>query len=128
MKIIQGRASGPSDKRSATFTGDVWADPVLAPTDGVTINHVMFTPGARTHWHSHSRGQVLVVTSGEGRAGDDAGEVRAIRAGDVVLFEPGERHWHGAAPESFMAHLAISIGEHDWQEPVEDADYTKAPS
>lgn len=128
MKIIQGRAGGPSDKRSATFTGDVWADPVLAPVDGVTINHVLFAPGARTHWHNHDDGQVLICTSGEGRIGNDDGEAGVIRAGDVVFFEPGERHWHGAGPETFMAHIAISLGGHEWQEPVSDDDYPGTPA
>ena len=118
-----GRAGVPSELRTATFTGTVWGDPVLAETAGVTINSVSFAPGARTHWHSHDGGQVLVVTSGSGRVRDRDGNGSAISAGDVVFIEPGVEHWHGAAPDSYLVHLAISIQGHDWLEPVSDADY-----
>ena len=87
------------------------------------INHVHFAPGGRTHWHTHETGQVLVVTAGEGRACTDGGEPHVIAAGDVVWIPAGERHWHGAAPDTFMSHMAISIGDHDWQEPVADEQY-----
>ena len=93
-----GRAGVPSELRTATFTGTVWGDPVLAETDGVTINSVSFAPGARTHWHSHDGGQVLVVTSGSGRIYDRDGNGSPISAGDVVFIEPGVEHWHGARP------------------------------
>ena len=118
-----GRAGVPSELRTATFTGTVWGDPVLAETARVTINSVSFAPGARTHWHSHDGGQVLVVTSGAGRVYDRNGEGSPISAGDVVFIEPGVEHWHGAASDSYMVHLAISIQGHDWLEPVSDADY-----
>jgi quercetin dioxygenase-like cupin family protein len=86
--IKQGRAGTPAELRTATFTGTVWGDPVLAETDGVTINTVSFSPGARTHWHSHDGGQVLVVTSGLGRVAGRDGEGSAIAAGDVVFIPP----------------------------------------
>ena len=123
-----GRAGMPSELRTATFTGTVWGDPVMAETSGVTINSVSFAPGARTHWHSHDGGQVLVVTSGAGRVYDRDGSGSPISAGDVVFIEPGVEHWHGAAPDSYMVHLAISISGHDWLEPVSDADYEGAGS
>jgi quercetin dioxygenase-like cupin family protein len=124
MKVIHGRAAGAdSERRSATFTGEVWADPVLAPTDGVTINNVFFAPGARTHWHTHERGQILFVVAGHGRVLAQGGAVQAIRAGDTVWIGPGERHWHGAAQSTYMIHLAVSLGDHEWQEPVSDEDY-----
>jgi quercetin dioxygenase-like cupin family protein len=124
MKISRARlADKPSELRGQTFTGDVWADPVLPETEGVTINNVFFTPGARTHWHTHERGQVLHVLAGEGRACLRGGSPEVIRAGDVVLFEPGEEHWHGASGTSYMLHLAISLGGHDWLDPVSDEDY-----
>jgi len=124
MKVIRGRdPDAVTEKRSGTFTGDVWGTPVLPPTCGVMINHVHFAPGARTHWHTHETGQVLVVTAGEGRACTDGGEPHVIAVGDVVWIPAGERHWHGAAPDTFMSHLAISIGGHDWQEPVADEDH-----
>ena len=124
MKISRARMAGkPSELRGETFTGDVWADPVLPETEGVTINNVFFTPGARTHWHTHDRGQVLHVLAGEGRACLRAGSPEVIRAGDVVFFEPGEEHWHGAASGSYLLHLAISLGGHDWLDPVTDEEY-----
>jgi len=124
MRISRGRARGvPSEARTQTFTGEVWADPVLPETQGVTINNVFFAPGARTHWHSHERGQVLHVLAGQGYACLRDGQPEEIRAGDVVFFEPGEEHWHGAAASSYMLHLAISLGGHDWLDPVTDEDY-----
>ena len=126
MKISRARAGGkPSELRSETFTGTVWADPVLPATDDVLINNVFFAPGARTHWHTHDNGQVLHVLAGEGRAGLRGEAAETIRAGDVVFFQPGEEHWHGAAPDSYMLHLAISLGGHDWLDPVADEDYTR---
>ena len=124
MKISRARVPGkPSALRGQTFTGDVWADPVLPETDGVTINNVFFTPGARTHWHTHDRGQVLHVLAGEGRACLRGEPPEVIRAGDVVFFAPGEEHWHGAARDSYMLHLAVSLGGHDWLDPVTDGEY-----
>jgi quercetin dioxygenase-like cupin family protein len=124
MRITSGRAGDkPSEQRTDTFTGEVWADPVLLDTEGLTVNNVFFTPGARTHWHFHERGQVLHVLAGEGRAGPRGGRPQTIRAGDVVFFEPGEEHWHGAAQGSYMLHLAISLGATNWLDPVADAEY-----
>jgi quercetin dioxygenase-like cupin family protein len=124
MKINHSREPGTtSEQRTATFTGEVWADPVLAGTDGVMVANVFFAPGARTHWHTHERGQVLVVTSGEGRARTRDGGGGKLNAGDVVWIPPGEEHWHGAAPGSYMLHLAISLGDADWLEPVTDEEY-----
>jgi quercetin dioxygenase-like cupin family protein len=123
-----GRAGVPSQLRTGTFTGTVWGDPVMADTAGVLINSVSFAPGGRTHWHSHDGGQVLVVTSGRGLVYDRDGGGSAITAGDVVFIEPGVEHWHGAAPDSSMVHLAISLNGHEWLEPVADADYEAAGS
>jgi quercetin dioxygenase-like cupin family protein len=124
MKINRGREAGTrSELRSATFTGEVWGDPVLPETDGVLINNVFFAPGARTHWHTHHQGQILVVTAGEGRARARDGSGGELAAGDVVWIPPGEEHWHGAAPDSYMLHLAISLGGHDWLDPVTDGEY-----
>lgn len=129
MKIIHGRApDAVSEQRTATFTGTVFADPVLAPEEGVTVNSVWFAPGARTHWHRHDRGQILIVTSGRGWVGDRQGERGGIRAGDVVWISPGEEHWHGADPGSYLVHTAISLGGHEWLEPVEEQDYVGQPA
>lgn len=126
MKVIHGRvASSESERRSATFTGEVWADPVLVQTDGVTINNVFFAPGARTHWHTHERGQILFVVAGYGRVFAEGAATQPIRTGDTVWIGPGERHWHGAGKSTYMIHLAVSLGDHDWQEPVSDEDYSR---
>ena len=69
---------------------------------------VTFEPGARTAWHTHPLGQTLIVTAGCGRVQRDSGPIEEIRAGDIVWFEPGERHWHGASPTTAMTHIAIA--------------------
>jgi quercetin dioxygenase-like cupin family protein len=89
----------------------------------VLINNVFFAPGARTHWHMHHQGQILVVTAGGGRARARDGSGGELAAGDIVWIPPGEEHWHGAAPDSYMLHLAISLGGHDWLDPVTDGEY-----
>jgi quercetin dioxygenase-like cupin family protein len=99
-------AKGPADR----FTGDVYVDAVAAPaaTSAVAAATVHFTPGAHTAWHTHPHGQTIYVIEGVGRCQREGGPVEEIRAGDRVFFEPGENHWHGAAPSRFMVHLAIS--------------------
>lgn len=127
MKVIRGREQGkPSDQRGPTFTGVVWADPVMPTTDGVTINHVFFSPGARTFWHTHEVGQVLQVTAGRGWICLEGNPPEEIRQGDVVWIGPDERHWHGAAADSYLVHMAISIGKGVWQEEVSQTDYALA--
>jgi quercetin dioxygenase-like cupin family protein len=122
--IVPGRIPGQAtDQRGPTFTGEVWADPVLAATDGVTINTVFFPPGARTFWHRHERGQVLHVLAGGGLVCADGEAPRVLRAGDVVWTAPGERHWHGGSPGSFLIHLAISLGTTSWEQEVAQAEY-----
>ncbi len=117
---------GPADM----FTGDVYFD-VLARGEDMRVNIVRFAPGARTAWHSHARGQTLHVTEGVGRIQARGGEVIEIRPDDTIFTPPGEWHWHGAAPDRFMAHLAMweggaAIGdepESTWGEHVTDAEY-----
>lgn len=124
MKVFHGRSAGAlSEQRGATFTGTVWGDPVMPATQGVTINNVFFSPGARTHWHAHEQGQVLNVTAGEGWICKDGEAPQPIRSGDVVWIGPDERHWHGAAEGSYMVHMAISIGKTTWQDAVSPQDY-----
>lgn len=97
--------------RGATeyFTGSVRQDPVLeAPEPAcVRVVTVTFEPGARTAWHTHPLGQTLIVTAGRGLAQSWGGTLREICAGDVVWFPPGEKHWHGAGPDTAMTHIAI---------------------
>ena len=115
------------------FAGDVWVDPIAAPHDAdqrMTVALVRFAPGARTAWHSHARGQTLHVTSGVGLFGSRDGSVIEARAGETVYCPPGEEHWHGAAPDAFMEHLAMLEGGDDpattttWLEHVTDAEYS----
>src|SRR3954467_2524089 len=96
---------GPED----WFTGDVYIDPVAAapPPGRVQANLVHFTPGARTAWHTHPLGQTIYVTEGIGLCQRRGGPIEVIRPGDRVHFEPDEEHWHGAAPNRFMAHVAM---------------------
>ena len=88
---------------------------------------VTFECCARTHWHSHPLGQTLIVTSGVGRVQREGGPIEEIRPGDIVTILPGEKHWHGAAPETAMTHIAITESldgrNTDWMEPVTDAQY-----
>jgi len=113
----------------AYFTGRVWQEPVIGEGSATDIRalRVTFEPGARTAWHTHPRGQTLHVLSGVGRIAMRGGAVQVIRAGDTVWIPPGEEHWHGAAPDRMMCHLAIQQVEGgrtaDWLDPVSDADY-----
>ena len=115
-------AKGPAE----TFTGDVWASQEMPSTDGTTIATVFFTPGSHTHWHSHERGQVLLVLAGHGLICTWDGAPRSIRAGDIVWVPPGERHWHGASEGTAMSHTAISLGKTSWEHEVDDAQYRAA--
>lgn len=94
------------------FTGNVFVDPVLdVPAHRLLILNVLFEPGARTRWHTHSEGQILHVTHGRGRVCLRGEAPRAIGVGDVVHVAPGEEHWHGACPETSMNHLAVTLGD-----------------
>ena len=127
---IKRNGSDPSAKGPADyFTGTVRID---APFNGAAPARVggatvTFEPGARTAWHTHPLGQTLIVLSGTGRAQRDGGPVEEIRAGDIIWFEPGEKHWHGAAPDTAMTHLAIHEAldgsAADWMEHVSDEQY-----
>jgi quercetin dioxygenase-like cupin family protein len=124
-------ATGPSE----WFTGTVYIDAVAAPSEPsrVQASSVHFTPGARTAWHTHPFGQTIYVTEGFGLCQRRGGSVEVIRAGDRVFFEPGEDHWHGAAPNRFMTHLAIQVVDDQgnpatWGEHVTDEEYGAAPA
>ncbi|TDE37542.1 (R)-mandelonitrile lyase [Antarcticimicrobium sediminis] len=115
------------------FTGSVSFDPVIDAPDPARVNalRVSFAPGARTAWHTHPLGQTLHVLSGAGLVALRDAAPRRIRAGDTVWIPPGEEHWHGAAPDTAMVHLAIQEKQGDsaadWLEQVSDADYLRAP-
>jgi quercetin dioxygenase-like cupin family protein len=123
-------APGPSD----WFTGAVYIDAVAVPADAsrLSASSGHFTPGARTAWHIHPNGQTIFVTEGVGLAQRRGGPIEVIRPGDRVFFEPGEEHWHGAAPTRFMTHLAMLEvdGEGNvatWGDHVSDEEYGAAP-
>ena len=127
---IQRNASKASTKGSPDyFTGTVRIDSPFQTTDPARVGGaiVTFEPGARTAWHTHPLGQTIIVTAGFGRAQREGGPIEEIRPGDIVWFEPGEKHWHGAGPETAMTHIAIQEKLNgspvDWLEPVTDADY-----
>ena len=129
MKITRS-GSQPSAKGPAEwFTGTVRIDPLFAATAPARAagNAVTFEPGARTAWHTHPLGQVLIVTAGCGRVQREGDPVEEIRPGDVVWFEPGEKHWHGASPTTAMTHIAIQEALDGkavtWMEHVSDDEY-----
>ena len=116
-----------------TFIGDVWLDPIVRadPPSRVRVSVVRFAPGARNAWHAHALGQTLHVLDGTGRTQSRGGKVVEMRAGDTVYTGPGEWHWHGAAPDHFMTHLAIweapaEGDETEWGAHVSDAEYAAA--
>jgi quercetin dioxygenase-like cupin family protein len=128
---IRRSGSQPSNRGPAEwFTGTVRIDPLFPATDPARAagNSVTFEPGARTAWHTHPLGQILIVTAGCGLAQRWEGAIEEIRPGDVVWFEPGEKHWHGAKPTTAMTHIAVQ--EHldgkpvEWLEKVSDDQYS----
>ena len=130
MDIIRN-GSNPSTKGNPDwFTGTVRVDALFSANDarrGAAAS-VTFEPGARTAWHTHPRGQTLIVIQGLGLVQREGGPIEEIRPGDVVWFEPGEKHWHGASPRTAMTHIAIQEHENgkvvDWLEQVSDDDYS----
>lgn len=124
--IPPGEQPGPIGKTGSQFTGSVFPYLTMPRTDGVTINTVCFTPGARTFWHSHENGQILQVVAGRGLVQAEGGPCHELRAGDTVWSPPGERHWHGAAPGSFLTHVAISLGVTQWGEELANELYEEA--
>jgi len=116
------------------FTGDVYLTPIYSGTGSsrMTVAFVRFTPGAHTNWHSHAIGQTLHITDGVGLVGTRDGRVLRVRAGDTVICPPGEQHWHGAAADTFMSHLAMLEANPDgsdpttWLEPVAEDHYQQA--
>ena len=113
------------------FIGDVWVDRIAGgePDSHIRVNVVRFAPGARNAWHAHAVGQTLHVTEGIGRVQAAGAEIHEIRAGDTIYTPPGEWHWHGAAPDHFMTHLAIwetpvdGSAESEWGAHVPDQEY-----
>jgi quercetin dioxygenase-like cupin family protein len=130
LKAVNPTAKAPAQ----AFTGDVYVTPIYSGTEPsrMTVALVRFTPGAHTNWHRHAVGQTLHVTEGVGLVGTRDGSVVRVRAGDTVICPPDEEHWHGAAADTFMSHLAMLENLPDggdpttWLEPVDDTAYDAA--
>jgi quercetin dioxygenase-like cupin family protein len=131
---IKPLGSQPSRKVPADyFTGNVWQDPIIEAPEPARLRaaSVRFEPGARTAWHTHPLGQTIHITQGKGRVQTWGGPIKEISAGDTVFFAPGEKHWHGAAPDMAMEHIAMQEaldGTHvTWMEKVSDEQYGGKP-
>ena len=132
MDITRSGSQASTAGPQAWFTGTVRIDPLFTRSDPARVAgaSVTFEPGARTAWHTHPLGQTLIVTFGLGWVQREGGPVEEIRPGDVVWFEPGEKHWHGATATAAMTHIAIQEqldGKAvEWMEKVGDEDYRGA--
>jgi len=111
------------------FIGNAWIK-MLVPNDQIfntQIGNVVFEPGARNNWHTHPGGQILIITDGVGYYQEKGKPAQVIRKGDVITIAPDVVHWHGAAANSSMTHLAINTNTHrgvvTWLEPVTDDQY-----
>jgi len=127
--IFEKGSKGSSD----FFTGNVWVKMLVTDENGVfntQVYNVVFEPGARTHWHSHPGGQILIVTQGRGFYQERGKPARVLKKGDVVEIPPNVVHWHGAAPDEELVHIGIStqvhLGPAEWFGPVTEEEYRKA--
>lgn len=128
MKVVSSRDAETRRAPEEWFTGTVWMEATQVPQPGAGLFRVLFEPGARTNWHTHPEGQILYVLTGMGRIQKEGEGTLEIQPGDIVYIAPDEKHWHGAAPDTFMVHVAISPaletdGATEWLEPVTDEDY-----
>jgi len=142
-EVIKADARQTRLASTDNFVGTVWQDPIFSPAEGsgTKVTRVTFTPGGRTNWHAHASGQVLYVISGVGRYQLEGEAVQEIKPGDTVVIPPNARHWHGAAPDNMMVHLAYSnlmldlasgaaadaLTSTQWSEPVSDDIYNTSP-
>lgn len=130
MKVIRIGSQPSSIGPATNFSGHARRDPLFtAPAPSrLATGTVTFDPGARTVWHTHPVGQLLIVTAGAGRVGRWGGEIAEVSAGDIVWFDPEEKHWHGASPTVGMTHIAITEAVNgsavEWLEPVTDEQYS----
>ena len=131
MEITRSGSQSSRKGSEEWFTGSVRIDPLFQAPEPARAGagHVTFEPGARTAWHTHPLGQTLIITSGLGWVQRDGGPIEEVRAGDVVWFPPGEKHWHGATPTTAMTHIAVQERREgkavDWLEKVADAQYRR---
>jgi quercetin dioxygenase-like cupin family protein len=135
MKITQAAERTSEVGKVEYFTGNVWLDEIAVgePPSTLRVHSVTFSPGARTAWHTHPVGQVLHVLSGVGRVQVHGDPLREIGPGDEVWIAAGECHWHGAAPDRVLVHIAVQEAtpdgkEAEWFEHVSDRDYNGDPN
>ena len=122
-------AIGEENPYGKFFTGNAYLN-MLSQGDAEfngPIGNVTFEPGARSNWHKHSGGQILLVLAGEGRYQERGKEIRVLHKGDVVRISPDVEHWHGAAPQSWFTHISLETNvpnnKAQWLEPVSDGEY-----
>jgi quercetin dioxygenase-like cupin family protein len=130
MILSRGRRGGQADWQVEEYTGGVgvdkvWYDNIITADDpkGLRFDSVFCPPGKRTLWHRRQGGEVMIVTSGQGRVAAEDGLRTLVQAGDAVYFAPGERHWHGAGPTTFLHYLSRSVGSADYSDAVEEEEY-----
>lgn len=129
MKITPPGSSPSAFGPAEWFTGTVRVDAPFTGSGALSCATVTFEPGARTAWHTHPLGQTLLIVSGLGWVQRDGGPIEEVRPGDIVWFEPGEKHWHGASSDCAMSHVAITESRDgkssDWLEHVSDEQYRR---
>jgi quercetin dioxygenase-like cupin family protein len=131
MSIARAGSQASSKGPAQFFTGSARIDPLFGEHAPATTSSaaVTFEPGARSAWHTHPKGQVLIVTAGVGRVQQAGGPVQEIRPGDVIWTPPGVKHWHGAAPSTALTHIAVQESVNgknvEWMEKVSDEQYGK---
>ncbi len=125
MILSRGRSGQPAESKTEQYSKGVLIDNILKveSPQQLRFDSVFYPPKTRTTWHSHREGEVLIVTSGQGRVASKNGERSVVRVGDAVYFAPGEIHWQGAGPTTFWHYLARSAGEAVDGEPVDDKEY-----
>lgn len=134
MQVFRNGERPTSPGNPEYFSGPVYSDPIIVGPDPARVRalYVQFMPGGRTAWHTHPLGQTLYVVSGAGHLQKKGEPVQVIRAGDTVWIAPDEVHWHGAAPDHSMVHIAIQEAldgsNVTWMEHVTDEEYAVAPT
>lgn len=134
MKLHPAAEQATKRGEPMSFTGTAWQQTIAVgeTANPLHVARVIFEPVARTVWHTHPLGQILIAVSGIGRFQLDGGPVVALHPGDSVTIAPGEKHWHGAAPDQLFIHTSIqAAGEQGeqaiWMEPVSDEEYARDP-
>ena len=130
MKVIQAGATPSTPADPARYSGEVWTDALIegGPPGNVNVARVAFSPGARTAWHTHPFGQILIATAGTGRVQLAGEPAQRLAPGDSVAIAPGERHWHGAGPDQVFTHVSIQGATSEgtmanWSDLVSEEDY-----